>query len=166
MTWYSEMLKDPRWQRRRLEILNNADFTCENCGSKEKTLHVHHMFYRRGHKPWEYQDHVYRVLCEDCHELIGDLQAELSEAVCLLGRTELEVLVGIAKAAGLVGQNTVRFRTPTEEMGACLFWGINMAELEAHRDADGWHRATEALGLLVNPRLEKKVADAIDKGSP
>jgi len=33
MPSYADKLKDPRWQRKRLEILQREDFNCEACGS-------------------------------------------------------------------------------------------------------------------------------------
>jgi len=67
-TSYSEKLKDPRWQRLRLEILSRDDFTCRICESKTKTLHVHHIRYLRGREPWEYREFYFVTLCEDCHD--------------------------------------------------------------------------------------------------
>lgn len=67
MPSYGEKLKDPRWQRKRLEILQRSDFSCEQCGTQEKTLHVHHKVYRKGAAPWEYADEELEALCEDCH---------------------------------------------------------------------------------------------------
>lgn len=64
---YAELLRDPRWQRRRLEVLARERFTCESCFSREKTLNVHHSIYRKGAAPWEYSDEELAVLCEDCH---------------------------------------------------------------------------------------------------
>lgn len=65
---YSELLKHPNWQRKRLEMLSASDWTCRDCGSKETTLHVHHKKYVKGRKPWEYENNELAVLCEDCHE--------------------------------------------------------------------------------------------------
>jgi hypothetical protein len=65
---YRLQLKDPRWQRRRLERLQLAHFACEECASTKKTLHVHHKKYRTGAPPWDYVDSELEVLCEDCHE--------------------------------------------------------------------------------------------------
>ena len=31
---YSEKLKDPRWQKKRLEILERDNFRCQYCGDK------------------------------------------------------------------------------------------------------------------------------------
>mgnify|MGYP000949982809 CR=1 len=65
---YSEKLKDPRWQKRRLEIMNRDDFTCRKCGDKTKTLNVHHLSYIKGRDPWDYRDDILVTLCEDCHK--------------------------------------------------------------------------------------------------
>ena len=65
---YYDQLKDPRWQKKRLEILERDDFTCRHCGSTDKTLHVHHSFYRKGAAPWEYHESTLKALCGECHE--------------------------------------------------------------------------------------------------
>jgi hypothetical protein len=67
MTTYSEKLKDPRWQRRRLHMLEAAGWKCSGCQAEDKTLHVHHKLYRKGADPWEYSDDELAVLCEGCH---------------------------------------------------------------------------------------------------
>jgi 5-methylcytosine-specific restriction endonuclease McrA len=66
---YSEKLKDPRWQKKRLEILSAANFACEYCTNKTKTLHVHHLSYLKGKDPWDYTDDYLVCLCEDCHAI-------------------------------------------------------------------------------------------------
>jgi len=62
---YSDSLKHPNWQKRRLEILKRDDFTCRNCQSSDKTLNVHHIKYKG--KPWEVESKYLITLCEDCH---------------------------------------------------------------------------------------------------
>lgn len=70
MTDYERALKDPRWQKRRLEILNLADFACEDCHARDKTLEVHHEYYIKAFRlqPWRYPDDLLIALCETCHE--------------------------------------------------------------------------------------------------
>lgn len=65
---YLEKLKDPRWQKARLRILERDNWTCQYCEDTEKTLHVHHMYYIKGKEPWEAPDNSLIVLCEQCHE--------------------------------------------------------------------------------------------------
>lgn len=82
---YREKLLDPRWQKKRLEILTRDNFTCQHCASTEKTLHVHHHGYWQNLDPWEYPDAALVTLCAECHDTEGldsreaarDLLAEL-----------------------------------------------------------------------------------------
>jgi 5-methylcytosine-specific restriction endonuclease McrA len=66
---YAEKLKDPRWQKKRLEIFNRDSFTCQCCKSTTDTLNVHHLAYERNKDPWEYEDLALVTLCEHCHAL-------------------------------------------------------------------------------------------------
>lgn len=65
---YGEMLKDPRWQKKRLTILNRDNWMCQHCHSTAKTLHVHHKTYVYGKEPWDYVDENFLTLCAECHE--------------------------------------------------------------------------------------------------
>lgn len=67
---YNEHLKNPRWQKKRLEILNRDKFSCVVCGKGIDTntsLHVHHITYRKGCMPWEYDNSNFVTLCAHCH---------------------------------------------------------------------------------------------------
>lgn len=66
---YSEKLKHPLWQRKRLEILDRDNFKCRGCGSETNTLNVHHLKYIRGNNPWEYPNSFLITLCDICHEI-------------------------------------------------------------------------------------------------
>lgn len=65
---YAEKLKDPCWQKKRLEVLDRDDFTCQHCHSETKTLHVHHLDYLPDREPWDYPIEFFLTLCESCHE--------------------------------------------------------------------------------------------------
>lgn len=64
---YFQKLKDPRWQRKRLEVMQAHEFTCQLCGDTETTLHVHHKQYIKGREPWEYEADQLATVCEECH---------------------------------------------------------------------------------------------------
>ena len=68
MDSYSTKLKDPRWQRKRLEILSRDEWACSLCHSKVDTLAVHHKDYIPNVEPWDYPNDLLLTLCEDCHE--------------------------------------------------------------------------------------------------
>lgn len=65
---YWKKLRDPRWQKRRLKIMERDAWTCQHCGAQHHTLEVHHLFYIRDTEPWDYPDEVLITLCEFCHE--------------------------------------------------------------------------------------------------
>ena len=67
MKSYAEKLKDPRWQKKRLEILERDGWACCRCSTKSKPLHVHHVIYIGKMDPWEYDGKYLATLCEDCH---------------------------------------------------------------------------------------------------
>jgi len=72
MTTYSEKLKSPKWQKKRLEIFRRDKWTCKLCGDTETTLHVHHKEYFDKTDPWDYDNKLLVTLCEHCHELISN----------------------------------------------------------------------------------------------
>jgi len=69
---YQEKLKDPRWQKKRLKILERDRFACQYCGDNESTLHVHHLVYNKGGEPWDIEDNMLLTVCESCHGLEHD----------------------------------------------------------------------------------------------
>ena len=72
MSAYSEKLKHPKWQKKRLQILDRDQFTCKLCKDTETTLHIHHKYYEDGCAPWEYPNTALVTLCEHCHKEVED----------------------------------------------------------------------------------------------
>lgn len=66
---YAELLRDPRWQKKRLEVLTIANFSCSRCKCTTRNVQVHHKAYRKNARPWEYENDELEVLCDLCHEL-------------------------------------------------------------------------------------------------
>lgn len=64
---YKDQLKNPKWQRKRLEIFNRDNFACIECGDTKTTLHVHHKEYKDC-EIWEYPNKLLITLCENCHK--------------------------------------------------------------------------------------------------
>ena len=91
MNEYAEKLRDPRWQKKRLKILERDNWTCRNCGATEKTLIVNHLKY--DGEPWEVDDEFLETLCEDCNaeytalelinECLGDNVRFMARIHCL-----------------------------------------------------------------------------------
>ena len=79
MSTYQELLKSPLWQKKRLEIMQRDNFTCQHCCSQDKELHIHHHVYKRNAKVWEYEDSELITLCSKCHENETNYNSECYE---------------------------------------------------------------------------------------
>lgn len=81
---YAEKLKDPRWQKKRLEIFQIADWKCEDCGDVGKEIQVHHSYYIPGKDPWEYDSSLLMCVCPECH-----VKRQGVEVACLVGLAKI-----------------------------------------------------------------------------
>lgn len=68
---YRMMLSDYRWKNFRERVFNYHKKQCKCCNS-DKGLQVHHLFYEKNKKPWEYDVETVVPLCADCHSKIHD----------------------------------------------------------------------------------------------
>lgn len=89
---YKQSLRHPRWQRRRLEIMNRDNFKCTKCGDEETTLHVHHLEYHNGCEPWEYDDRFLSTLCEDCHTVVEKINKDAIDNDCIIEFNEMKIM--------------------------------------------------------------------------
>lgn len=102
---YSEKLLDPRWQKKRLEVLNSSDWTCKVCGTKSDTLHVHHLWYESKKEPWEYPPECLLCLCEKCHKERQQLERAFdSDVRAVLNNSGLIAMSRLLNAAKIIGQ--------------------------------------------------------------
>lgn len=65
---YSEKLRDPRWQKMRLQIMERDGFACRVCSATTKPLNVHHLAYFPHADPWDYPPKMLITLCDDDHK--------------------------------------------------------------------------------------------------
>jgi len=86
---YQKKLLDPRWQKKRLEILEAANWKCEWCSSSTQTLHVHHGYYRKGADPWDYADEYFHTLCHRCHEKAEYERGEIYRVIAMVPPSRL-----------------------------------------------------------------------------
>jgi hypothetical protein len=90
---YFTKLKDPRWQKKRLDILSRDNFTCTNCFDTETTLQVHHLAYAEN--PWDVDDSKLITLCEVCHEEFTEMNAEIKVRLSCI--KDLDTLTEISR---------------------------------------------------------------------
>lgn len=80
---YQRKLAHPDWQKKRLEILQRDNFQCKDCNSKEKELHIHHIYYLPNTEPQNYPDKAYITLCHECHQREEDKLKELDSGILM-----------------------------------------------------------------------------------
>jgi 5-methylcytosine-specific restriction endonuclease McrA len=101
-TSYSEKLKDPRWQKKRLEVMNRDQFTCRDCKCTTKPLHVHHCFYQKG-EPWDTPSSLLLTLCFECHETRQDHEDATKELLGILfAQGDQEQCINLFKALNMI----------------------------------------------------------------
>ncbi len=96
---YKDDLENINWQRRRLEIFERDNWTCQNksCDRVNDKMDVHHYLYLGDLKPWMYPNDMLITLCRNCH------QKEQ-------GRTELETnLATTLKMKGFLMSDLLSF---------------------------------------------------------
>ena len=67
---YAEKLKDPRWQKKRLKILERDGWKCNLCKCDADTLHIHHLEYT-SKDPWDEPNKNLITLCKYCHDAVS-----------------------------------------------------------------------------------------------
>lgn len=109
---YYEKLKDPRWQQVRLRVFERDEWTCQLCGRKDRTLHVHHVRYEDG-EPWATRPELLFTACVDCHEFEHVAhRGQLNDLLALLGeagvRTSAELSLITSGARNYLGKSADR----------------------------------------------------------
>jgi len=154
-----EKYKDPRWQRRRLEIMQNVGFCCEGCGSTSKTLNVHHKLYRKGHEPWEYNDLELMCLCEECHEGWHWLKENFNVALQYIDLHAYREVVGYAIGVGLRSahpETEVYFKTDEGKRGAARALNVSDEEIQKACGQDGVISAGALQALYQRPKTKRR----------
>jgi hypothetical protein len=77
---YSEKLRLPAWQKKRLKILERDRWTCLCCLDQNTNLQVHHEHYKGFANPEDAPDNTLGTLCEHCHWAITWLGKNLKSA--------------------------------------------------------------------------------------
>ncbi len=96
---YADKLKDPRWQKKRLEVMKRDGFACSCCSDTKSTLAVHHRYYISGRLPWEYPLWSLRTLCEMCHKDNHDgMPIRRQEGMSIPGEDTFETMMGFLGA--------------------------------------------------------------------
>jgi len=165
---YSEKLRDPRWQKLRLKVLERDDWTCQSCHDTTSPLNVHHKEYGTGKEPWDYAIDNFVTLCDACHArernerygLEKRLIVELRRAGVLTG--DLEGL-----AAKLLARNSRDFQEALARFldTFCLVFHVDweMTQSCLARDSDKLLIAEG--GTFLTPKVEDESNNWGNRGS-
>lgn len=63
---YNKLLLADEWKEYSYLVKRRDNFRCRSCGS-DRNLHVHHLAYKEGLKPWDYPRDWVVTLCNLCH---------------------------------------------------------------------------------------------------
>lgn len=133
--WF-ERLRDPRWQKKRLEIMERDGWVCRDCKCGTDTLNVHHCYYERSIAPWDYPDESLLTLCESCHERRHDQKSQLDRVLAGLSAQQIEAIVGLAKQMHAHHYKTEHpLEWPNQVVGSTFFIRLDMHTVLAMRDA-------------------------------
>lgn len=141
---YFERLKDPRWQKKRLEVMERDKFCCQNCYAKDESLNVHHWYYLPGADPWDYDDECLVTLCETCHGKIEVLRQRLMGCIGCSNwgngfEEQMRHAIGMIQGTRLGAKSeTVEIVTHNELEGLCLAFGHARDWLTDWIDAGDW----------------------------
>ncbi len=139
---YSEKLKDPRWQKKRLEVFNAAGWRCQECRAADQTLNVHHSFYELGKEPWEADGALMLCLCEQHHR-------ERQEV-------EQRILAGVARRLCVLNLRGLRAVAGVEGLGVAAL--MRVAPATGHTDAPA-----VASGAIAHPAAPKQMHFAVNE---
>lgn len=111
---YHEQLNHPLWQKKRLEVMESKGFKCENCGSKNNQLNVHHPFYKRGAMIWQYEKEELKCLCNECHKNEHEQDEEI-KFLCSRVTVSKDFLIGLLR--GYVDEHPPKLYNKREVQG-------------------------------------------------
>jgi hypothetical protein len=124
---FFEAYKHPMWQEKRLRIMERDGFKCTTCDSKDKTLNVHHGYYEKNKKPWEYANETLHTLCEPCHERAEAVMKAIKGLMACLGPKYLDSFVGYLGGIGLWVGKAEKLHVGNDRdiaNGICDSWGL------------------------------------------
>lgn len=124
---YAEKLRDPRWQKKRLEVFERDQWACQSCGDYESTLIVHHRLYLPHTEPWDYPEHLLVTLCEQCHDYQREMLPLVLEELkgALLERFLADDIRSLAK-----GVSQMELLHSAEVVASAYEWALSSPALQ------------------------------------
>ena len=125
---YSEKLKNPKWQKIRLKILERDEWVCQRCFDDESTLAVHHRYYIKGKEPWDYPIDAFVTLCENCHQLENEGRTEAEQNLLFALRKKEFLFDNLQEIAD--GFNNMKLVHNPDVVASILNWTLSNNEIQ------------------------------------
>lgn len=135
MATYAEKLRDPRWQKMRLQVMGRDEFKCRACGSATETLNVHHSYYTKWADPWDYPLAHLVTLCESCHKSVETRRTYLLQFTAD-PKTQVKVLAFTLGCAGKVSPEMAQLCSDFSNFIKASFEFSTAGDAEARRKLD------------------------------
>lgn len=149
MGWKDE-LRDPRWQKRRLKILERDKWECQRCADASSTLNVHHLWY--DGEPWDVPDEALLTLCDDCHEAEDAERKDSEQRILAILRAKLPLAWQLESLAMAIAASD---RAALNELGGldALTWSIKepVAIAATRRLCSYWHSTQGGIPQIPDP---------------
>jgi len=100
-TTYKKKLSNPLWQKRRLEILQRDQFTCQMCTDTKTELHVHHKNYTG--EPWEAPEEDLTTFCAHCHKAESEIE-KTGDKLLIVNKIDSSFYAKTKKGRVLIGK--------------------------------------------------------------
>jgi len=92
MADFADKFEDPRWKRKRDDLLSRRNYECEDCGELHRDAQVHICYYTKGRKLWEYPDRAYKCYCPRHRIMRQRVEDDLKEILADFSIDELDSL--------------------------------------------------------------------------
>lgn len=158
---YGEQLKHPNWQRRRLEMLNAADWECVSCGERGRTLHVHHKHYVKGRMAWEYGEDELTVLCETCHQGEHANKELLDQIIALSDMGTGAIPLALGLLGGYLDADCCLDPEQVDAIKRIDGHSYDLGVLASIASGCGWPAMAKAARILAGRSLSPAQIDAI-----
>lgn len=153
MIQYSEKLKDPRWQQKRLRVMERDNWRCVHCRDTSNNLQVHHTMYAK--EPWLVDDQFLLTLCEDCHHDLHENEKGAKHALAMiLARSSKATGNKLAHDLATIAHEVVESGEAVPEYEITLkgnFW--HMAETRWVEAARNWPAARPIVEAIIGRKI-------------
>jgi len=160
---YSKQLLDPRWQKKRLDVMQRDNFCCQLCGDNESTLNIHHTHYIYGKKPWEYDISTLKTLCENCHKEITQYKKEAERLIEEYSWLGSKNMIKVMKHASDLFPNDIDMLCDLSEIIKSTREVILRNDMESSSDPFESKRTNEQYDKIFNGMLIQLITEYLNK---